>query len=147
MKAIARRARTCAAVAVTGVAVLAGTGVAQAQSDGRQRTGDGIPTGQMGTQMFDSAAISAAEQRGHEECDHRRLDGVRERELAAPDGLPPRTPQGAVPDVPAPGDADVELFGHAGFPATTVEHDARPSCRSRHHGDPSGRRRDELPGR
>src|SRR4051794_37498177 len=52
MKGISRRTRMRAAVAVTGVAVLAGSGVAQAQSEGRQRTGDGIPTGQIGTQMF-----------------------------------------------------------------------------------------------
>jgi len=45
MRGISRRARACAVVAATGVAVLAGSGVAQAQTEGRQRTGDGVPSG------------------------------------------------------------------------------------------------------
>ena len=35
MKGISRHARACAVVAATGVAVLAGSGVAHAQSEGR----------------------------------------------------------------------------------------------------------------
>ncbi len=50
MKGISRRARTCAVVAATGVAVLAGSTTASAQRPAS--TGDGIPTGQMSTQMF-----------------------------------------------------------------------------------------------
>src|SRR5690348_16355556 len=52
MTGMKRRARTCALVAATSVAVLAGSGVAQAQSEGRQRSGDGVPTGPLSTQMF-----------------------------------------------------------------------------------------------
>jgi sugar phosphate isomerase/epimerase len=50
MKGISRRARACAAVAVTGAAVLATAGAAQAQRPAS--AGDGAPTGQGGVQMF-----------------------------------------------------------------------------------------------
>jgi sugar phosphate isomerase/epimerase len=50
MKGISRRARACAVVAVTGVAVLAGSSVANAQRP--EKTGNGIPAGQASTQMF-----------------------------------------------------------------------------------------------
>ena len=49
MKGFTRRARTCAAVA--GLAVLATTATANAQTR-PEKVGDGIPTGQMSTQMF-----------------------------------------------------------------------------------------------
>ena len=45
MKGISRRTRACAVVAVTGVAVLAGAGAAQAQRPAS--VGDGVPTGQV----------------------------------------------------------------------------------------------------
>ncbi|HEY6889169.1 MAG TPA: hypothetical protein VI300_15355, partial [Solirubrobacter sp.] len=50
MKGISRRARTCAVVAATGVAVLASSASAQAQRPAK--TGNGIPAGQASTQMF-----------------------------------------------------------------------------------------------
>jgi sugar phosphate isomerase/epimerase len=51
MKGISRRARACAVVAVTGVAVLAGSTAASAQTR-PEKTGNGIPSGQASTQMF-----------------------------------------------------------------------------------------------
>lgn len=50
MKGISRRARTCAALAATGVAVLATAGAAQAQAPAS--VGEGVPTGQGSVQMF-----------------------------------------------------------------------------------------------
>jgi sugar phosphate isomerase/epimerase len=50
MKGISRRARTCAVVAATGVAVLAGSSVASAQRPASM--GAGLPVGQTGMQMF-----------------------------------------------------------------------------------------------
>jgi hypothetical protein len=106
---------------VTAVAALAGSGVAQAQSEGRQRTGDGIPTGQMGTQMFNyggyinnggSAAttsaitgVSAGCQSGNTPsaavCQRERLEGLFRMFQRR-------------------GTTNIELFSHAGFPATTI---------------------------
>ena len=51
MKGISRRARTCAVVAATGVAVLAASSAAANAQRPRQH-GDGLPTGQTGMQMF-----------------------------------------------------------------------------------------------
>ena len=121
MKGISRRTRMCAAVAVTGVAVLAGSGVAQAQSEGRQRTGDGIPTGQIGTQMFNyggyisnggnaaaassitgvSAGCQATNTPSQAVCARERLEGLFRMFQRR-------------------GVTNIELFGHNGFPATTV---------------------------
>ena len=50
MKGLSRRARSCAVVAATGVAVLAGSTAANAQRP--EKTGNGIPAGQASTQMF-----------------------------------------------------------------------------------------------
>jgi sugar phosphate isomerase/epimerase len=50
MKGISRRARTCAVVAATGVAVLAGSTAANAQRPASM--GEGLPVGQTGMQMF-----------------------------------------------------------------------------------------------
>lgn len=50
MKGISRRARTCAVVAATGVAVLATSGMASAQRPASM--GAGLPVGQTGMQMF-----------------------------------------------------------------------------------------------
>jgi sugar phosphate isomerase/epimerase len=50
VKGISRRARTCAVVAATGVAVLAGSTAANAQRPAS--LGAGLPVGQTGTQMF-----------------------------------------------------------------------------------------------
>ena len=121
MKGISRRTRLCAAVAVTGVAVLAGSGVAQAQSEGRQRTGDGIPSGQMGTQMFNFGSylsnggnaaaassitgVSAGCQNGNTPsqavCARERLEGLFRMFQRR-------------------GTTNIELFNHTGFPAPTV---------------------------
>src|SRR3954470_9235782 len=50
MKGISRRARACAVVAATGVAVLASSTVASAQRPASM--GAGLPVGQTGMQMF-----------------------------------------------------------------------------------------------
>jgi sugar phosphate isomerase/epimerase len=50
MRALRRRAIGCAAVVATGAVLLAGAGVAQAQKP--EKVGNGIPTGQMGVQLF-----------------------------------------------------------------------------------------------
>ena len=50
MRAFRRRAVACAAVATTGAVLLATASAAQAQIP--ESVGDGIPTGQMGVQMF-----------------------------------------------------------------------------------------------
>src|SRR5689334_1416121 len=50
MKGISRRARSCAVVAATGVAVLATSSAAHAQRPAS--LGDGLPVGQTGMQMF-----------------------------------------------------------------------------------------------
>jgi len=50
MKGISRRARTCAVVAATGVAVLGSSAVASAQR--APSMGEGLPVGQTGMQMF-----------------------------------------------------------------------------------------------
>ena len=121
MKGISRRARVCAAVAVTGVAVLAGSGVAQAQSEGRQRTGDGIPTGQMGTQMFNyggyisnggNAATTSAITGVSAGCQTRNTPS---QAVCARERL-----EGLFRMFQRRGMTNIELFGHTGFPATTV---------------------------
>ena len=64
MKGISRRARTCAVAAVTGVAVLASAGAAQAQRPAS--LGEGLPVGQTGMQMFNFSRYitgTAAEQK------------------------------------------------------------------------------------
>jgi sugar phosphate isomerase/epimerase len=64
MKGISRRARTCAVVAVTGVAVLGSAGLANAQRPASM--GAGLPVGQTGMQMFNFSRYitgSAAEQK------------------------------------------------------------------------------------
>src|SRR5262245_12997625 len=50
MKGISRRTWSCAAVALAGATMLAAASAAQAQRSAS--TANGIPTGQMGTQMF-----------------------------------------------------------------------------------------------
>ena len=122
MKGISRRTRACAAVALTSVAVLGLSATAQAQSEGRQRTGDGIPTGQMGTQMFNyggyisnggSAAaassitgVSAGCQNGNTPsqavCARERLEGLFRMFQRR-------------------GTTNIELFSHTGFPPTTIQ--------------------------
>src|SRR3954451_23140787 len=55
MKGISRRARACAAVAVTGAAVLASTGSAYASPTNHR--GDGAPTGQSSVQLFNYGGV------------------------------------------------------------------------------------------
>jgi hypothetical protein len=118
MKGISRRARACAVVAVTGVAVLAGSGVAQAQSEGRQRTGDGIPTGQMGTQMFNYGGYL---NNGGNVANATAITGVSTGCLTgnAPACQRERL-EGLFRMFQRRGTTNIELFGHAGFPATTI---------------------------
>jgi hypothetical protein len=121
MKGISRRTRACAAVALTSVAVLGLSATAQAQSQGRDRTGDGIPTGQMGTQMFNYGGyisnggstattsaitgVSAGCQNGNTPsqavCARERLEGLFRMFQRR-------------------GTTNIELFSHNGFPATTI---------------------------
>jgi sugar phosphate isomerase/epimerase len=124
MKGISRRTRSCAVVAATGVAVLAGSATAHAQRPAS--TGDGIPTGQMSTQMFNYGNFIA---RGIN-------TGPASPITVSPDCTTP-TPE---PQRPHPyespacqrerlealfaflqskGVTSIELFGHAGFPAVT----------------------------
>ena len=121
MKGISRRARACAVVAATGVAVLAGSGVAQAQTEGRQRTGDGIPTGQMGTQMFNyggyisgggSAATTSAITGVSTGCQNGNTPS---QAVCARERL-----EGLFRMFQRRGTTNIELFGHNGFPATTI---------------------------
>ncbi len=121
MKGISRRARACAVVAATGVAVLAVSAPALAQSEGRQRTGDGIPTGQMGTQMFNyggyisnggSAATTSAITGVSTGCQNGNTPS---QAVCARERL-----EGLFRMFQRRGTTNIELFGHTGFPATNI---------------------------
>jgi len=121
MKGISRRTRACAAVALTSVAVLGLSATAQAQSEGRQRTGDGIPTGQMGTQMFNfggyisgggSAATTSSITGVSPDCQN---GNVPSQAVCARQRL-----EGLFRMFQRRGTTNIELFGHNGFPATTI---------------------------
>ena len=121
MKGISRRTRLCAAVAVTGVAVMAGSGVAQAQSEGRQRTGDGIPSGQMGTQMFNFGSYIS---NGGAPAAASSITGV---STGCQNGNTPSQAvcarerlEGLFRMFQRRGTTNIELFSHTGFPAATV---------------------------
>src|SRR3954451_8356868 len=127
MKGISRRARACAVAAITGATVMAGAGVAQAQAPAS--VGEGVPTGQGSVQLFNyggfigsgsgvtggsSGGTQTAAQLGinianaadgsscatatSQECRNNRLDGL-------------------FGFLAGKGVTNVELFGHAGFPA------------------------------
>ncbi|HEX6024086.1 MAG TPA: TIM barrel protein [Solirubrobacter sp.] len=121
MKGISRRARACAAVAVTGVTVLATAGAAHAQRP--PTVGDGVPTGQGSVQMFnyggylnnggnagtnpppEIANVSENCRQGgtsatSTECRLERLEAL-------------------FKFLQRKGVTSIELFGHAGFPAST----------------------------
>jgi sugar phosphate isomerase/epimerase len=119
MKGISRRARTCAAVA--GFAILASAATAQAQTR-PEKTGDGIPTGQMGVQMYNygsyisnggstgaanpitnvkpAADGSSCATATSQECRMNRVEAL-------------------FAFLQSKGVTSIELFGHAGFPAAT----------------------------
>ena len=122
MKGISRRTRLCAAVAVTGVAVLAGSGVAQAQSEGRQRTGDGIPIGSDGHADVQLRRLHQQRwQRGRGQFDHRRLRlGARTANTPSQAVCARERLEGLFRMFQRRGTTNIELFGHTGFPATTV---------------------------
>jgi sugar phosphate isomerase/epimerase len=135
MKGISRRARACAVVAATGVAVLATSSAAQAQKP--VKVGDGVNTGQLGVQMFNYGSyISTGGSTGAANPITSvavAADGTQcfTSVLPAPNATPP-----VVGDPPArlaqcranrlealfaflqkKGVTNIELFGHAGFPA------------------------------
>ena len=121
MKGISRRARACAVVAATGVAVLAVSAPALAQSEGRQRTGDGIPSGQMGTQMFNyggyisnggSAATTSAITGVSTGCQNGNTPS---QAVCARERL-----EGLFRMFQRRGTTNIELFNHTGFPATNI---------------------------
>ena len=121
MKGISRRTRLCAAVAVTGVTALAGSGVAQAQTEGRQRTGDGVPTGQLGTQMFNYGGYISG---GGSTATTSAITGV---STGCQSGNTPSQAvcarerlEGLFRMFQRRGTTNIELFGHNGFPAATV---------------------------
>ena len=99
MKGISRRARACAVVAVTGVAVLAGASAANAQRP--EKTGNGIPAGQASTQMFNYGSVpEQRRQHWRREPDHRRVGRVPDLD---DDGVPSRAPRRPVRVLPEEG--------------------------------------------
>ncbi len=122
MKGISRRTRACAAVALTSVAVLGLSSAAQAQSEGRQRTGDGIPTGQMGTQMFNYGGYLS---NGGSTATTSAITGV---STGCQNGNTPSQAvcarerlEGLFRMFQRRGTTNIELFNHTGFPPTIVQ--------------------------
>ncbi len=114
MNGISRRARTCAAVAATGVAVLAGSAAADAQTR-PESTGNGIPTGQMSTQMFNYGSYLS---NGSRTGDANPITGVSEA-CATSTSATCRLErlEGLFSFLQRKGVTNIELFGHAGFPS------------------------------
>jgi sugar phosphate isomerase/epimerase len=137
MKGISRRARACVVVAVTGVAALGTSSAAEAQRP--EKVGDGVNTGQMGVQMFNYGNYISA---GGNTGSANPITSI----APASDGtqcftsVPPNANANPpiVGDPPAllaqcranrlealfaflqkKGVTNIELFGHAGFPADT----------------------------
>jgi sugar phosphate isomerase/epimerase len=129
MRALRRRAIGCAAAAATGAVLLAGASAAHAQRPAS--TGDGIPTGQMGVQMFNYGGW---------------LNNAGGQGAAPPAEFTAVTASCLVDQNPAPGNDNdtrttvacrserlealfkflqrkgvttIELFGHANFPASS----------------------------
>jgi sugar phosphate isomerase/epimerase len=113
MKGISRRTRSCAAVAITGATILAAASTAHAQRPAS--TANGIPTGQMSTQMFNfgtylnnggntgaanpvTGVSTACLTSTTTECRRERLEGL-------------------FAFFQRKGVTSIELFGHSGFPA------------------------------
>jgi sugar phosphate isomerase/epimerase len=132
MKGISRRARACAVVAVTGVAVLATSNAAQAQRPAK--VGDGIPTGQGSVQMFNYGSFIQHGLRPSFGTTDLTISSV-SAACVAPEGQ--QTGQGAPPNpanttachkerlealfklLQKKGVTNIELFSHASFPANT----------------------------
>ena len=117
MKGISRRARACAVVAATGVAVLAGATAANAQRPAK--AGDGIPTGQMSTQMFNYGGyLNNGAQHRRREPGHRRRPPPACTSTAHHAGAAAGAPRGRCSrSSSARASRSIELFGHSGFPA------------------------------
>jgi sugar phosphate isomerase/epimerase len=113
MKGISRRTRACAVVAVTGVAVLAGSATASAQRP--EKTGDGIPTGQMSTQMFNYGGYL---NNGADPANATAITGVSEACLTSTSTTCRlERLEGLFAMFQRKGVTSIELFGHSGFPA------------------------------
>ena len=128
MKGISRRARTCAVVAATGVAVLAGSASASAQTR-PEKTGDGIPTGQMSTQMFNYGGFisnGTPASFGSRGMEILNVSAACIAPVPTPTPNPAATPacqrerlEALFGFLRSKGVTSIELFGHAGFPAST----------------------------
>ena len=122
MKGISRRARACAVVAATGVAVLAGAGD-RAGAARPAKTGDGVPTGQGASQMFNYGGYISQRRRQHgtaADPGHRRRRALTARACATADRRREcrwNRLDALFAFLPAQGRHSIELFGHAGFPA------------------------------
>src|SRR4051812_5108357 len=113
MKGISRRTRSCAAVAAAGATLLAAASTAQAQRSAS--TANGIPTGQMGTQMFNYGTYL---NNGGNAGAANPVTGVSAACLTS------TTPacrlerlEGLFAFFQRKGTTNIELFGHSGFPA------------------------------
>ncbi|HEX6023420.1 MAG TPA: sugar phosphate isomerase/epimerase [Solirubrobacter sp.] len=110
------RARSCVAIAVTGIAVLAAAGPAQAQRPAS--VGDGVPTGQGSVQLFNYGNYLS---RGANEGDNPppEVTGVSEACRTSQSSECRRERLEALfAFLARKGVTSVELFGHAGFPAS-----------------------------
>jgi sugar phosphate isomerase/epimerase len=115
MKGIPRRALTCALAAAGGVALLAGPAAAGAQTRS-ETTGDGIPTGQMSTQMFNYGSYLS---NGSRTGDANPVTGVSDACLTSTSATCRRERlEGLFAFLQRKGVTSIELFGHAGFPAS-----------------------------
>jgi sugar phosphate isomerase/epimerase len=114
MMGIRRRAQACAAVAATGVAMLA-CSTAQAQTRPAS-TGDGVPTGQLSTQMFNFGSYVSNGTAGSANP----ITGVSAACLTATTPACQRERlEGLFAFFQRKGVTNIELFSHAGFPANT----------------------------
>jgi sugar phosphate isomerase/epimerase len=115
MNGISRRARACAVVAATGFAVLAGSATAGAQRPAN--TGDGIPTGQMSTQMFNFGTYL---NNGGNTGAANPITGVSEACLTSTSAACRlERLEGLFAFFQRKGVTSIEVFGHAGFPSST----------------------------
>jgi sugar phosphate isomerase/epimerase len=119
MRELRRRAIRLTAAALTGAAVLASAGAAQAQRP--ETTGDGIPTGQMGVQMFNYGGYIS---NGGNTGAASPITGVSAGCVA---GTPDATTTACRMErverlfafLQSKGVTNIELFGHATFPASS----------------------------
>lgn len=118
MKGLSRRARACAVTAVAGIATLAGAAAAQAQ-DPPASVGDGIKTGQMSVQMFNYGSYlnnGSPQSTGPANP----ITGVSDACLTSTTAACRlERLEGLFAFLRSKGVTNVELFGHAGFPAAT----------------------------